>query len=91
MTEIITKQTLDNTKYITSIEIAELTGKQHKHVMEAIRRMESLFIAAKFNDVARARLVIRWEELERRRNDFIWFGPMRGRSLLKNCILEIED
>ena len=25
---------------ITSIEIAELTGKMHKHVMEAIRKME---------------------------------------------------
>ena len=25
---------------MTSIEIAELTGKQHKHVMEAIRKME---------------------------------------------------
>ena len=86
---------------ITSIEIAELTGKMHKHVMEAIRKMEpawesergtnfrlsqirekisnngyklrpcylltkteSLFIATKFNDVARARLVIRWENLE---------------------------
>lgn len=25
---------------MTSLEIAELTGKQHKHVMEAIRNME---------------------------------------------------
>ena len=25
---------------MTSLEIAELTGKQHKHVMEAIRKME---------------------------------------------------
>ena len=40
MTEIITKEALDNTKYITSIEIAELTGKQHKNVMQAIRNME---------------------------------------------------
>ena len=102
MTEIIAKETLDNTKFITSIEIAELTGKQHKNVMQSIRNMEpaweaerglkfqlsqirekisnngyklrpcyvltkteSLFVATKFNDVARARLVIRWEELER--------------------------
>ena len=87
---------------MTSLEIAELTGKQHKHVMEAIRKMESswekvcgsnfrltsriidqpnggtrevpcyqltktecLYIATKFNDEARAKLVIRWEELER--------------------------
>ena len=82
---------------MTSLEIAELTGKQHKHVMEAIRRMEPawekiaglkfqlgsyedangqlrpcyqltktecLYIATKFNDEARAKLVIRWEELE---------------------------
>ena len=84
---------------MTSLEIAELTGKQHCHVMEAIRKMEPawvkvneskfrlveykdqkgelrpcyqltktecLYIATKFNDEARARLVLRWEELERR-------------------------
>ena len=87
---------------MTSLEIAELTGKQHKNVMQAIRNMEPawektcglkfqltsriidqpnggtreepcyqltktecLYIATKFNDEARAKLVIRWEELER--------------------------
>ena len=88
---VITQQTM------TSLEIAELTGKQHFHVMEAIRKMEPawqkiaasnfrlgtykdangqlrpcyqltktecLYIATKFNDEARARLVLRWEELE---------------------------
>ena len=82
---------------MTSLEIAELTGKQHKHVMEAVRKMETawvsiagsnfrlgsykdangqlrpcyqltktecLYIATKFNDEARAKLVLRWEELE---------------------------
>ena len=85
---------------MTSLEIAQLTGKQHKHVMEAIRKMEpawatiagsnfrlgsyedangqlrpcyllskteTLYIATKFNDEARARLVMRWEELEKER------------------------
>ena len=83
---------------MTSLEIAELTGKQHCHVMEAIRKMEPawvkvnqskfrlieyqdkkgelrpcyqltktecLYIATKFNDEARAKLVLRWEELEK--------------------------
>ena len=83
---------------MTSLEIAKLTGKQHFHVMEAIRKMEPawvkvneskfrlvtykdqkgqlrpcyqltktecLYIATKFNDEARAKLVLRWEELER--------------------------
>lgn len=100
---------------ISSIEIAELTGKQHKHVMEAIRKMEptwekvngsnfrlvnykdskgelrpcyaltkteTLFIATKFNDSARARLVLRWEELERER--------MR-RTASKQLLLETEE
>ncbi len=82
---------------MTSIEIAELTGKQHKDLMKAIRNMEPawekvngrkfalveyrdkkgerrpcysltkeecLYIATKFNDEARARLVRRWMELE---------------------------
>ena len=88
---------------MTSLEIAELTGKQHKNVMQAIRNMEPawekvqglkfqlssriynlpnggtkevpcyvltktecLYIATKFNDEARAKLVLRWEELERK-------------------------
>ena len=82
---------------MTSLEIAQLTGKNHKDVLKAIRNMqrawaqvtgrkfalseyqdptgrmlpcfllnktECLYIATKFNDEARARLVIRWEELE---------------------------
>jgi phage regulator Rha-like protein len=85
---------------MTSLEIAELTGKNHFDLMRAIRKMEPawekvngckfalveyqdkkgelrpcyqltktecLYIATKFNDEARAKLVIRWEELERAR------------------------
>ena len=92
----------DKPQTMTSLEIAELTGKQHKNVMRAIRNMEPawekicgrnfeltsrtivqpnggtrevpcyqltktecLYIATKFNDEARAKLVLRWEELER--------------------------
>ena len=83
---------------MTSLEIAELTGKQHFHLMRDIRNMEPawekvtqskfgcstykdatgrtlpcyvltktecLYIATKFNDEARAKLVLRWEQLER--------------------------
>ena len=82
---------------MTSLEIAQLSGKQHKDVLKAIRNMESawekvnglkfqlveykdakgqlrpcyqltktecLYIATKFNDEARAKLVLRWQELE---------------------------
>ena len=82
---------------MTSLEIAELTGKQHKDVMKAIRNMEPawlkvngrkfalvdyrdakgelrpcysltktecLYIATKFNDEARERLVLRREEVQ---------------------------
>lgn len=82
---------------MTSKEIADYSGKQHKDVLEAIRNMEPawekvngrrfplveyidakgekrpmyelsktecLYIATKFNDEARAKLVLRWEELE---------------------------
>ena len=85
---------------MTSLEIAQLSGKQHKDVLKAIRNMESawekvngrnfalvdykdqkgelrpcyllsktecLYIATKFNDEARAKLVIRWQELEEER------------------------
>ena len=86
---------------MTSLEIAELTGKNHFDLLRAIRKMEPawektcgckfaltsrtiiqpnggtrevpcymltktecLYIATKFNDEARARLVLRWQQLE---------------------------
>ena len=89
---------------MTSLEIAEVTGKSHAHVMRDIRNMEPawekiskskfgltsrmvqqpnggtrevpcysltktecLYVATKFNDEARAKLVLRWEELEHER------------------------
>lgn len=94
-------QFADNPQTMTSLEIAEVTGKNHFDVLKAIRKMEpawekvqgskfacllrtsdlpnggkkenpyyvltkteTLYIATKFNDEARARLVIRWEQLE---------------------------
>ena len=101
-TIIINSEVVGNdAQHMTSLEIAELTGKQHKDVMRAIRNMEPawektcgrnfaltsrtivqpnggtrevpcysltktecLYIATKFNDEARAKLVLRWEELE---------------------------
>ena len=87
---------------ITSLEIAELTGKEHRNVLRDIRNMEPaweklhqlkfeqmqireklpnngyrlrrvyaltklecLYIATKYDDVSRAKLVLRWEELEK--------------------------
>lgn len=91
--QLITRQ-----ETMTSLQIAEVTGKPHNDVLKAIRAMEPawvkitqgkfslstytdrsgksnpcysltktecLYIATKFNDEARAKLVIRWEELER--------------------------
>lgn len=82
---------------MTSLQIAEITGKRHADVMKSIRKMEPawekvaegkfslgsykdennqdrpcyslnkeecLYIATKFNDEARAKLIKRWKELE---------------------------
>lgn len=82
---------------MSSLQIAEITGKRHNDVMKAIRKMEPawrkttqgnfslseyrdstgrklpcyqltklecLYIATKFNDESRAKLVLRWHELE---------------------------
>lgn len=91
----------DGLPVMTSLAIAEITGKRHCHVLRAIRNLEPawekvvgtkfgftsqeipqpnggirledyyvltehecLYIATKFNDEARARLVMRWLELE---------------------------
>ena len=85
---------------MSSLDIAELCGKQHNDILKAIRKMElawvkvnggqfslveykdskgelrpcyslskteTLYIATKFKDDMRAKLVLRWEELERER------------------------
>lgn len=102
---------------MSSIEIAELTGKEHKNVMAAIRTMEPawvkinglkfklveykdakgemrpmyeltkiecLYIATKFNDEARAKLILRWEQLEneRRNGNFQVPGSFKEALLL---------
>ena len=93
MTQVVN---INKVQTITSLEIAELTGKQHKDVLKAIRNMEPswekvcgrnfaltsrtivqpnggtrevpcylltktecLYIATKFNDEARVKLVLR--------------------------------
>lgn len=83
---------------MSSVEIAEMTGKLHHHVLRSIRAMEPawvkiggtnfgftsytdqwnrkkpmylldyrecMYIATKFNDEARAKLILRWDELEK--------------------------
>ena len=93
MDELMKQETM------SSLLIAEISGKQHNDVLKAIRKMERswekiagrkfslgyytdpnnqkrpmfllnkeecLYIATKFNDEARAKLVLRWEELERK-------------------------
>ena len=91
------KELNSNKKTMSSLEIAELAGKQHNDVLKAIRAMEPawekvtegkfslseykdstgrtlpcyelnyqecMYIASKFNDETRAKLVLRWDALE---------------------------
>ena len=95
MNEIVLSSNGDR---MSSLEIAELSDRNHKDVMRSIREMEPawqkingrnftlveykdakgemrpcysltktecLYVATKFNDEARAKLVIRWEKLEK--------------------------
>ena len=99
-----------NAQRMTSLEIAQVTGKSHSHLMRDIRNMEPawekvngtkfglvdyrdakgelrpcyslnktecLYIATKFNDEARAKLVLRWQQLEQQQK-----MPMGVRHLL---------
>lgn len=92
---------------MTSVEISEITGKNHKDVLESIRGMEDswvkaggnkfeytsyidnrnrekpcysltktecLYVATKYNDEARARLILRWEQLEKENLDRKMYG-----------------
>ncbi len=122
MTQIIN---INKVQTMTSLEIAELTGKQHKDVMKAIRNMEPawvkvngrkfalveyqdkkgelrpcyqltktecLYIATKFNDEARAKLVLRWQQLElaeqERRQQLCLPEPQKILALADNIIGE---
>ena len=104
METMIIKTVNENQHMMTSLEIAEVTGKRHTDLLRAIRRMEPawekvhgrkfalmfrevaigngavrqepcyqltktecLYIATKFKDEMRAKLVLRWEELEMER------------------------
>lgn len=115
---------VSNAQRMTSLEIAQVTGKQHKNVMQAIRNMESawekvnglkfqlvnyrdakgeirpcyslsktecLYVATKFNDEARARLVLRWEELERQYRAEHGADMLALTSLNGNKILSLAE
>ena len=116
MNELIT-----NSQRMTSLEIAEVTGKPHNDVLKAIRKMEEawvkvqggkfsllqktyvlpnggtksqpfynltktecLYIATKFSDEARAKLVLRWEQLEKER---IMQGAIRHMLVSDNDVM----
>ena len=119
----------NNVQTMTSLEIAELTGKQHNDLMKAIRKMEPawekvqggkfsllqkiyqlpnggtklqpyymltktecLYIATKFNDEARAKLVLRWQQLElaeqERRQQLCLSSPQKILALADEIIGE---
>lgn len=107
---------------MTSLQIAEITGKPHADVMKAIRKMEPawskinegnfslveykdkkgetrpcyslnkeecLYIATKFNDEARAKLIKRWKELEEQhRKPSV---PQNYLEALKSLVKSEED
>lgn len=117
-------ETINASEYMTSKEIAEVTGKEHKNVLAAIRLMEGawgkvtglsfklseytdptgrklpmykltktecLYVATKFNDEARAKLVIRWEELETKERQNVPALPQTYLEALKALVLSEEQ
>lgn len=101
---------------MSSREISELTGREHKNVLQSIRSMhdawvkitgmkfqiskytdstgrklpeyrlnkiECLYIATKFSNEARAKLVLRWGELETDNN--------RAKEMIKSSSFDKED
>lgn len=117
-------ETINASEYMTSREIAAITGKPHNDVLKAIRAMENawvkvnggnfslveytdakgekrpmykltktecLYIATKFNDEARAKLVIRWEELETKERQNVPALPQTYLEALKALVLSEEQ
>lgn len=112
----------DDSERMTSLQIAEVTGKPHNDVMKAVRRMESawikinggnfslvnyqdkkgeirpcysltkdecLYIATKFNDEARAKLIKRWMELEEQHRQPV--VPQNYLEALKSLVKSEEE
>lgn len=108
---------------MSSLQIAEISGKPHNDVLKAIRAMEPawekinggkfslvtykdakgekrpcyeltktecLYIATKFNDEARAKLVIRWEELEREKAPMTTL-PQNYKEALLALVKQVEE
>lgn len=106
---------------MTSLQIAEITGKRHADVMKAIRKMEPawekvaegkfslgsykdennqdrpcyslnkeecLYIATKFNDEARAKMIKRWKELEEQSKPSV---PQNYLEALKSLVKTEEE
>lgn len=110
---------------MTSLQIAEITGKPHNDVMKAIRKMEPawqkvqggnfslmqkevetnngghkmrpyyslnkeecLYIATKFNDETRAKLIKRWKELEEQSKPSV---PQNYLEALKSLVKSEEE
>ena len=105
---------LTNKTAMSSLELAQVTGKRHDHLLKSIRNMElawqnvgnpkfgvstysdssgkknimyslnkeeCLYVATKFNDEARAKVIMRWKALEESRD------PLQ---LLKMAVHELE-
>ena len=116
----VNTQSFDDQPHMTSLQIAEFTGKRHCDLMRAIRVMEpawqeitgrnfafseykdstgrtlpcysltkeeTLFISAKFKDEIRARLVLRWKQLEMER---LAKQPMKMLTTAQEVLLESE-
>ena len=115
-----------NSLKMTSREIAEITGKQHKHVLRDIRNMEPawekitqskfglseyedstgrklpeyqldkrevLYIATKWNDEIRGRIILRWEELENnlRNNQNVIALPQNYEEALEHLLVQVRE
>ena len=114
----------NNKQTMSSREIAELTGKRHSDILEAIRNMEGawekingrkfplveykdakgemrpeyrlnkaecLYVATKFNDEARAKLILRWEKLEQEKQNQIPQSFSEALKLAYEQSLKIEE
>lgn len=115
-----------NSLKMTSREIAEITGKQHKHVLRDIRNMEPawekvngskfglveyvdekgekrpeyqlskrevLYITTKWNDEIRAKVILRWEELENNlnSNQNVISLPQNYEEALEHLLIQVRE
>ena len=74
---------------LTSREVKMPNGGKREEPYYSLTKTECLYVATKFNDEARAKLVLRWEKLEKER--LTTGGGMTDKEIISRAVLISQE